>query len=167
MLWVTDLLDGAQHCSLGVQVAKEISIPPCKAFWCEICTQKHPRLPHLRRGCPPPHTHGAIKKNLEITCWKDTVSFNVPTHKAIVTLCLLMQWMDHWIPIASCPFIISGKGRGRDCPHCLLPMIKFDLPQFISLSRPLLEWCHPQDLKWLLLKLLNHPAWKTHILNGE
>lgn len=37
---------------------------------------------------------------------------------------------------ASCPFIFSGKGRGRDCPHCLLPMIKFDLPQFITSSKP-------------------------------
>ena len=39
MLCSPRLLDGTQHCCLGVQVAKEISIPFCKAFKCEIRTK--------------------------------------------------------------------------------------------------------------------------------
>lgn len=60
MLSVTVLLDGAQHCCLGVQGAKEISIPFCKAFNCEICTQEHPRFPHLKGRWMHNHTQFTI-----------------------------------------------------------------------------------------------------------
>lgn len=46
------LLDGAQHYCLRVQVAREISIPFCKDFKCEM----QPRFPHLKRGCKCTHT---------------------------------------------------------------------------------------------------------------